>query len=1341
SSTTFVDSFNWTINKSVFSPTFIIAKQTVEKILGSGSSELAYYFENLDNGQVSPYWTRYLKDVGDSGSASGIFIETEELATRQESIASRTDAGEINVKLKSFNFDLRDFGGNLVSNFHASNPNTNINNSVLYGPGGTHLILNKTVTIQNGTSYFIGMSTSALSNTGDQTVTYFINVTGASCYSKKERSIQSGNDVGNVFIYHICEDLVVGNNYTINLWVQLNSNNEIYQLDESLNGFEVTGFNISEGELPPLPNSITDPLNGTYQGGYKNVTWLAFSDKNFDPVVYTVTLRDLNYTIISTLAVNISQLYTPINYSEYPSDEYIIVVEGCDDTGLCANSTSNFFLDSQPPSFNTIYPTPGTQFNQTNIVPVLASVDENSTVTANITYPDSTSTIVNLLYNGTDWYYNTTFTDTLIPGQYNVTYYASDIAGNSNTTTSYFIVNDITNPSVTVVEPTVGSSYVQNTIINISASVTDAYYNNINSVIANVTWDSTYQEVTLTYNAGTGLYENTFNNTSLVDQYNITIIATDNANNINNTETSYFTIYDVTSPTFINISPQGETYNQTDTVSLSASLNENSTVSANITYPDGTSTIINLIYNGTEWYYNTTFTDTLIPGQYNITFNATDNSNNSNIISDYFIVEDITNPSVEIISPSLGTNYTQTATVPISVNITDPYYNNINSVIANVTWDATYQEVVLTYNASTGLYESTFSNTSDIDQYNITIIATDNANNINSTETSYFTILDSTVPIFLQTEPQGGTYNQTDTVPLSVSMDENTTVTANLTYPNGTSIIINLTYNGTDWNYNTTFTDTLIPGQYNITFNATDELSNSNSVSDYFIVEDTTNPSVEVISPNAGNNYFLTDTVPISANVTDAYYNNINSVIANVTWNSTYEEVTLTYNAGTGLYENTFNNTSDVGQYNITIIATDNANNINNTETTWFNILYIDLIDPVIIDTLIDPYDPALNYNVTLDMNATDNEALGGKFANITLPDGTTITLPLGTDYTITQPGRHNVTFFANDTAGNIATYEDYFIAGSVLVNVQFNAVDNNFTGIPVNLTIYFTGTNKDIHLHQFTGIKIENHTNIYYDLDYQALSNNVNVKLNQVNLSLNNNNTLGLDRITNMHGFLIIYGIYSDYNFSNAQVTVSYAGTNYTDEDKLGFYTCSDWNFTARTCNINWTLYTGTQDKNNDLFTFTTTSFSAFAVKQETTVIPPTPPSSSGGGGGGGAGPRPSTNISITDVSEPSSVSRPLCGNNICEPGESSANCCLDCSCSNGFICYKNLCEKETAELIEVPKIVTLDRLYFLNPWVLDEEMEETILNYEILNLYYGWKNESKTHQTPSSFIRIKPL
>jgi len=204
---------------------------------------------------------------------------------------------------------------------------------------------------------------------------------------------------------------------------------------------------------PPVPHN---------QGQSKEV---ATANDIVDVWSYWTDNKELSTAILSHNAsgtwvnVSVQNLTGRIDYSSFSIDTsgladgtVVAWMIYANDTGgnLGETGVMNFTIDAVAPAFNEteIRPQAGQEYNQTDIVSLVVSVSENVTVTANITYPDSTSTLVTLVYNGTEWRYTVNFTDTLIPGQYNVTFNATDIAGNSNKTTTYFIVDDITNSNV-----------------------------------------------------------------------------------------------------------------------------------------------------------------------------------------------------------------------------------------------------------------------------------------------------------------------------------------------------------------------------------------------------------------------------------------------------------------------------------------------------------------------------------------------------------------------------------------------------------------------------------------------------------------------------------------------------------------------------------------------------------------------------------------------------------------------------------------------------------------------------------------------------------------------------
>jgi tetratricopeptide (TPR) repeat protein len=107
-----------------------------------------------------------------------------------------------------------------------------------------------------------------------------------------------------------------------------------------------------------------------------------------------------------------------------------------------------------------------------------------------------------------------------------------------------------------------------------------------------------------------------------------------------------------------------------------------------------------------------------------------------------------------------------------------------------------------------------------------------------------------------------------------------------------------------------------------------------------FEVADVSKPSVIDVKPIGGSTYELIEglTITISANVTDDI--GLDFVKANISWDSRYETVNLTDSDGDSKFEGTFSNVSTLTRYNVTIIARDTAGNLNDTETTYFNITY-----------------------------------------------------------------------------------------------------------------------------------------------------------------------------------------------------------------------------------------------------------------------------------------------------------------------------------------------------------------------------------------------------------------
>ncbi|MBI2665265.1 hypothetical protein HYX12_01425 [Candidatus Woesearchaeota archaeon] len=115
--------------------------------------------------------------------------------------------------------------------------------------------------------------------------------------------------------------------------------------------------------------------------------------------------------------------------------------------------------------------------------------------------------------------------------------------------------------------------------------------------------------------------------------YNITFFANDSNSNEKRTVTTNFTVQDRINPAVPDILPlQNTTYNATGIIIVAANITDEVAVSrvfANISEPNGTIVLLELLFRSTN-RYNNSFTAPGSLGMYNITLFANDSSSNEN---------------------------------------------------------------------------------------------------------------------------------------------------------------------------------------------------------------------------------------------------------------------------------------------------------------------------------------------------------------------------------------------------------------------------------------------------------------------------------------------------------------------------------------------------------------------------------------------------------------------------------------------------------------------------------------------------------------------------------------
>jgi hypothetical protein len=197
-----------------------------------------------------------------------------------------------------------------------------------------------------------------------------------------------------------------------------------------------------------------------------------------------------------------------------------------------------------------------------------------------------------------------------------------------------------------------------------------------------------------------------------------------------------------------------------------------------------------------------------------------------------------------------------------------------------------------------------------------------------------------------ENEDLNGTYNDWMTIQVNTAHDPDAQGTVNHSlYLYNTDGTYNYTlnnsfYSSDDSNIHIYFNTTLVPdGTYKMNITAVAD-DNADDIKSYLteanFTIDNAPPNVTDLRPVAGTDYDTSDVIEVSANVTDTAA--VDNVIVNVTYpNSTVEQLSLT-NKTLDKYNGSYTIPDLDGRYNITIIANDTLNNINNTETSWFNV-------------------------------------------------------------------------------------------------------------------------------------------------------------------------------------------------------------------------------------------------------------------------------------------------------------------------------------------------------------------------------------------------------------------
>ncbi|MFH1222282.1 MAG: right-handed parallel beta-helix repeat-containing protein, partial [Candidatus Micrarchaeota archaeon] len=481
----------------------------------------------------------------------------------------------------------------------------------------------------------------------------------------------------------------------------------------------------SGGSLINSSNSTTSPLfvnftglaDGLYYFNATAYTDLGSSNSTetrnvtIDTIAPALTIQSPANITYNTTNISLNFTISPASYCWYilnsdPAQDLpscanttFIAVEGANNITVYANDSVNninsstvyFSVDTIPPSITVESPA--------NITYNTTSIDLNYTVStaSSCWYVLNAGAATNLPSCA-----NTNIT--AIEGANNITVYANDSLGNTNSLTVYFTVDTIA-PSLTIQSP---------------ANIT---YNRTNISVNYTVAGASFCWYVLNAGAATNL-PSCANTTFIAVEgaNNITVYANDTVNNINSS-TVYFSV-DTIAPTVSIQSPANTTYNRT-------SLDLNYTVSGQTFcwYKLNTGPVTNL-----PSCANTTIT--AVEGANNITVYANDSVNNINSSVVYFTVDTIS-PAIQFVSPTDNSGIVLRDYIMANVTATDASLSNITIYL--------YNSVGSLVNSSNSTASPLFANFSGLSNgiYYLNATAYDSVGNRNSTETRTIQVIAS----------------------------------------------------------------------------------------------------------------------------------------------------------------------------------------------------------------------------------------------------------------------------------------------------------------------------------------------------------------------------------------------------------------------------------------------------------------------------------------------------------------------------------------------------------------------------------------------------------------------
>ncbi len=586
---------------------------------------------------------------------------------------------------------------------------------------------------------------------------------------------------------------------------------------------------------------------------------------------------------------------------------------------------------------------------------------------------------------------------------------ATDFAGNSNTSISFSVEVDATNPTWSA-NQTNGSSTTktgQSIQFNITLTDTnpDKYIFSFDNGAGSFTNDSA-----ASYTSGSVLTKTKTITATAGQTVRWLWWFNDSAGNVNQTGTSSFVVAD--SPSSVSINTPTSGYYTSNFVVNATAADSDGLSSVQYRYENSStngSWVSMTNPSGNLW--NATFSvSSVADGNYTFRINATDNSANSNstVTVANVAIDDTSPTSLSFVSPTPASGSNQSST-SYTVNLTFTETNPNNCLFDDGSTNQSMTRIGSACNI-------TLSGQSDgTKTYRVHV--NDSAGNLVVSDSRTVTIDSSNPAVTARSTTYPGSQTSAtngQTVTLNATVTDATTGVQTVTVNAqdlGCSSTLALNKQGSSTSYtNTCQLSSATSGTKSLTVTATDFASNSNTTTTLSVVVDATNPSLTLNSPA---NSLIQSSSSLTFNITATDSTGIQNV-------SLYIDNILNQTNTSGISgEYIFTKTIADGNHNWSVLVYDTVGNSNQSTTRSFT---IDTIAPSLSIT-----SPSISANLSVstisilgtasDTNSDtiiiNNSIFGSNVGSYTSWNFTNSTIAEGT---------YSVLITANDTAGNTQT-------------------------------------------------------------------------------------------------------------------------------------------------------------------------------------------------------------------------------------------------------------------------------------------------------------------------------